>query len=145
MLNKKRILIFTRMYLPGFKAGGPIRSIANLAESLSDEFDFYIVTSDRDLGDCDAYSNIGHHKWVPVGNAKVWYLSPKQQKFSYIKKLMNTFDYNVIYLNGLWAPAFTILPMIINKFSTDRKPVVQAVRGMLGESTIKIKYLKKKI
>lgn len=94
------------MYLPGFKAGGPIRSVANLVETLSDEFDFYIVTSDRDLGDSDAYPNIEHHKWITAGKAKVWYLGPKQQKFSYIKKLMKTTDHDVIYLNGLWAPAF---------------------------------------
>ena len=30
-------------YLPGFKAGGPIRSIANLAAELGDEIDFRIV------------------------------------------------------------------------------------------------------
>lgn len=144
-MTKKRILVFAPMYLPGFKAGGPIRSIANLVETLSDEFDFYIVTSDRDLGDNDAYPNIEHHEWITVGKAKVWYLCPKQQKLSYIKKLMKTTGHDVIYLNGLWEPAFTILPIIINKFSTDRKPLVQAVRGMLGDNTIKIKYLKKKM
>ena len=44
------ILSFAGHYLPGYKAGGPIRSIANMVDQLGDEFDFRIVAGDRDLG-----------------------------------------------------------------------------------------------
>ena len=42
MNYKKKILCLTDHYLPGYKAGGPIRSIANLVEHLGDEFEIYI-------------------------------------------------------------------------------------------------------
>lgn len=34
------ILSFASYYLPGYKAGGPIRTLENLVENFSDEFDF---------------------------------------------------------------------------------------------------------
>jgi len=54
-MDKPRILVVTGHYLPGFKAGGPLRSVANLVNCLRDEFEFLILTSDRDLGDTEAY------------------------------------------------------------------------------------------
>jgi hypothetical protein len=45
------VLVLVGTYLPGYKAGGPLRSIANLVATLGLEFHFRIVTLDRDLGD----------------------------------------------------------------------------------------------
>jgi len=42
------ILCFVPHYLPGFRAGGPTRSIANLVEWLGDEYRFAIISLDRD-------------------------------------------------------------------------------------------------
>ena len=43
------ILAFVDHFLPGFKAGGPVRTLANIVDRLGDEFEFKIVTRDRDL------------------------------------------------------------------------------------------------
>ena len=42
---------FISHYIPGYKSGGPVKSIYNLSEHLNKYFDFLIVTSDRDLKD----------------------------------------------------------------------------------------------
>ena len=55
---KKTILCFVDYYLPGYKAGGPIQSIANLVENLGDEFEFYIICNDRDQLDRQPYANV---------------------------------------------------------------------------------------
>ena len=47
-MSKKKILIFIDWYLPGYKAGGPIQSVANLVANLKEEFEFSIVTRDTD-------------------------------------------------------------------------------------------------
>ncbi len=57
-------------YLPGYKDGGPIRSIKNLTDILGDEYDFYIVCQDRDQGDTMPYQNIRYGEWNPVEKAK---------------------------------------------------------------------------
>jgi len=144
-MAQKRILVFSSAYLPGFRAGGPIQSIANLVEGLCDEFDFYIVTSDRDLGDEQAYCDIEYNRWVSVGKAKVRYLMPKDRSALRIKRLMEEVNCDVIYLNGLWHGAFTILPLLVNRFWVGHKPVVQAVRGMLGDAVMNGNCLKKKL
>ena len=46
-----RVLVTIGSYLPGYKAGGPIRSVANLIDALGDDFEFRVVTSDKDLGE----------------------------------------------------------------------------------------------
>ena len=38
--GKLNILIFADYYLPGFKAGGPIKTLSNLVDQLGDEFHF---------------------------------------------------------------------------------------------------------
>jgi len=53
--KKKIVLIFVGAYTPGYKAGGPIQSIQNLVECLNNDFEFKIITSDRDIGDSKAY------------------------------------------------------------------------------------------
>ncbi len=50
-MEKKNVLIFTGLYLPGVKGGGTIRTIYNLTSRLKNDINFYIITLDRDLGD----------------------------------------------------------------------------------------------
>ena len=37
------ILCFVAYYLPGYRSGGPVRTIANFVDHLGDEFDIRIV------------------------------------------------------------------------------------------------------
>ena len=78
---KPIILIFTAFYLPGYRGGGPIQTIANMVDCLSDDFDFRIVTSDRDLGDSNSYPNVVVDDWNSVGKAMVFYISSNYSSF----------------------------------------------------------------
>ena len=51
----RKILIVMGRYLPGYKDGGPVRSIKNLVDRLGTEYEFYILTVDRDHGDTEPY------------------------------------------------------------------------------------------
>lgn len=72
----KTILILCGRYIPGFKDGGPVRSIKNLTDRLGETYDFRILTLDRDHGDVCTYPNIKTNDWNLVGKAKVWYVAP---------------------------------------------------------------------
>ena len=76
---KPSILIALPHYRPGWKAGGPTRTIANLVEHLGDEFSFRILTSDRDYGDERAFPGIEADRWRRVGKADVLYMSPARR------------------------------------------------------------------
>ena len=74
--RKLKVLCFCDFYLPGYRAGGPIRTIANMVLNLGDEIDFHIVTRDRDFGSNEPYRGVAIDAWNTVGKAKVFYASP---------------------------------------------------------------------
>ena len=48
--NKIKVLVIVGHYLPGFKSGGILRSVENSINYLCDEFDFFVVTRNHDIG-----------------------------------------------------------------------------------------------
>ena len=141
--RKITVLIFADWYLPGFKAGGPIKTLSNLVDQLGDEFCFKIVTRDRDIDDREPYFN-DTENWRSVGKAEVRYLSPEQCSFISIRKLLSQTPYDILYLNSLFSPCFTIYPLISHKLGSKRKlQVILAPRGEVADSAVKIKSYKK--
>ena len=55
------VLVAIDWYLPAYRAGGPIRSIANLVAALGDEIDFRIVCGNRDLGESEDLASQSQH------------------------------------------------------------------------------------
>ena len=85
-MKKKKILCLVDYYLPGFRAGGPIRSIVNFVENLGEEFEIYIICNDRDMFDVEQYENVNIDMWNTVGKAKVFYASKKNLSLKGLKK-----------------------------------------------------------
>ena len=61
---KKKILVLVDWYEPGFKAGGPIQACKNVVTSLKGSYEFFILCSDRDLGDRAPYEGIPINQWI---------------------------------------------------------------------------------
>ncbi len=145
MSEKKRILIFIDWFLPGYKAGGPIRSIVNIIEQLFEYFDFYIVTSDRDLGDESPYENIITNKIKDNGKYKIVYLSPENQNKKTFLKLFEEIKPYKVYFNSLFSVKFTLLPLYFIKKRMPDGSIILAPRGMLGNGALELKKVKKNI
>ena len=146
MIPKYRVLCLVSYYLPGYKGGGPIRTISNLVEYLGQEFDFWIVTRDRDIGDSLPYPNISVNNWIVVGNARVFYVSPDRLTLFGINKIINSTDYDLLYLNSFFDPVFTFFPLLSHSLMRlNSKPVVLAPRGEFSEGALRLKFLKKYI
>jgi len=144
-MKKITIIVFLNNYLPGEKSGGPVRSVANLVEHLGEQFYFKIITTDRDLGDDKAYSNINVDKWNKVGNASVFYMSSKHQSLRKMLKVIKETPHNIIYLNSFFNFRFSILPLVMRKLRLFKTPILLAPRGELMEGCVKMKWRKKKI
>jgi hypothetical protein len=146
MTNKKKILIFIDWFLPGIKAGGPIKSVAALVNHLNNEFDFYIITSNTDFGDKQAYKNLESNAWLDFKpSIKVIYYAKGKLNKAEIKNQINRIQPDVIYLNSFFSYTFSILPLLVlNKLSFKGK-IILAPRGMLAEGALKIKPFKKRI
>ena len=145
MSTKKKILVFVDWYLPGYKAGGQIRSVAAMAGHLREEYDFYIVTGDRDLHATEAYPGVALDTWVKLKDGShVYYISYEKRTKQHLKKIIFEAQADLLYLNSMFSYFFTYLPLVIRKKFLPRRKVILAPRGMLGAGALKIKALKKK-
>ncbi|WP_187970291.1 glycosyltransferase family 4 protein [Aquibium microcysteis] len=137
--------MFIRDDLPGYRSGGPIRTIANLVEALGDAFDFRIVTSDRDATDERAYGGVDVDAWNRVGKASVWYASPAGRRLPALVRLVRDTPHDALYLNSFFDPEFTILPLLCRRLGLfPRRPCLLAPRGEFAPSALAIKPGKKK-
>jgi len=135
----QKILIFTDSFLPGYKGGGPITSIANLVLLLNDNFDILICTSNHDFGDTQPY-NLPYDKPIQYQDFNVIYLS-KMDKIS-IQTVIQNFNPDLLYLNSFFSVTTQIV-ILLNK-SYFNKSCIVAPRGELQENALAIKSFKKK-
>lgn len=144
-MNKK-VLIMTSYYIPSIKGGGPIQSIKNIVDYLSDEIEFYIVTSDRDLGDKVPFKNIETEKWNRIGNAKVFYIKASKLTFKKISDIVKSYDFDMIYLNSFFSYRYSIVPILLKKLNRiSDLPIIIAPRGEFSPGALQLKPIRKKI
>lgn len=142
LMDKKRILICIDWYEPGFKAGGPIRSVVNIVSALKEDYEFYILTSAYDLGEEEPYENVAINEWFDLDGIFLKYLDRKLMNYSAIRRNILEINPDLIYLNSLFSKKFTLFPLMTAR--AKGYPVVLAPRGMLGEGALDIKKGKKK-
>src|SRR5689334_7911671 len=144
--DRKKLLLMADWYSPGFKAGGPIRSCVNFAEHFKEDFEMYVLTSDRDLNDPFPYQDIVQNEWTErTRGIKVFYASPDRLSLKGIRKLVNEIQPQVVYLNSMFSKYFSLYPLLLKKIFLSETRFILAPRGMLKDSAIQFKSRKKKL
>ncbi|MDZ4822789.1 MAG: glycosyltransferase [Flavobacteriales bacterium] len=144
-VERKKILVFADWFLPGFKAGGPIRSVANLVAALP-EFDFFIVTRNTDHHSTHPYPDIETGKWnVHLPNVQVMYLEEKKITRRAVDEIIGSQLFDWYYLNSLFSKRFTLLPLRLLRRRKLYDKIILAPRGMLHSGALGVKAGKKKI
>lgn len=138
----RTVAILCGRYLPGYKDGGPLRTLVNICDCLGKDYRIKVITNDRDHGDVESYSNIEYDKPNMVGNAEVWYLKPNGFTFSAIQTL--TADADVVYCFGPYDD-YAYKTMLLKRSGKIKQPLVIASMGVFSEGAIKIKSTKKKL
>ncbi len=139
---KRRLLLISDYFVPGFKAGGPIKSILNLSLAIDDAYDILIITRNHDFGDHNSYTNVCFNQVTNVRGSKVVYLS--KISFKVLNKFISHFKPHVIHLNSYFS-LFTIIILILKKAKFVESKIVLSPRGELLPSALEINYLKKKL
>lgn len=143
-MNKDiKILIFVPYYLPGFKGGGPIKTIKNLMNEIGDEISFKLLTSDRDFGDNLPYDSVNCGDWNKLGHAEVFYIQPCFTGYKQIFNVISEKGYDVIYLNSFFSIRFSLFPILMAKYFN--KKVILGPRGEFSEGALSLKARKKQI
>ncbi|MFI5150097.1 MAG: glycosyltransferase family 4 protein [Bacteroidia bacterium] len=141
-MPKPVILVFIDWFLPGYKAGGPVSSCANLVEHLRAEFEFRIVTRNTDYTESEPYPGIRPNTWIErEEGVYVYYFSQDQLRIGNIKKLISQTRPDKVYLNGIYSRYFTLYPLLL--LNRKKNMIVVAARGMLASSAIAVKKKKK--
>lgn len=134
----KKLLIISSYFRPGYKAGGPIKSVNNLASELGEDLDVYILTRNHDLNEKKTYE-LPKNKWIKKDRFHVFYDDNNLSFKTYNKIKLTEFDF--IYLNSLFSKS-TIQFLILNR---NCKNIFLSPRGELGEGALNIKKKKKKL
>jgi len=112
---------------------------------LHHEFEFVIVTRDRDLGEHTAYRDIEYNKWQRTGHALVRYLTPEQQSIGNLRRLINNTQHDLVYVNSFFEP-LTVKVLLNKKLGwLCDKPIVVAPRGEFAWASLRLKYPKKAV
>lgn len=143
--TKRHILVFTDWFEPGYRAGGPIRSVANMVDRL-DDLHFSVITRNNDHHDESPYQGIEPGVWIQRNErVRVMYLSPEQRNRDFISKVLEMGRFDAVYLNSLFSPQFTLLPLRLARKAGLGERIVLAPRGMLKAGALSVKARKKKL
>lgn len=139
----KRILIFIDWYLPGYKAGGPVQSVANLVNFLKSMYYIDIVTTNTDYTDDTPYYQVKSNNWNQSDeNVRVFYFDKKYLSFRRIAHFINPDIYDIVYINGIYSRYFSILPLFLARLKKISRIIV-APRGMFSSQSLKVKKKRK--
>ena len=141
--RKISILCINDYYMPGMKGGGPIRSIHNMVRKIGDDFDFYIVTRDRDLGDRQPYAGVSKGVWTTQAGAQIMYLPLSVDGLVRFVHVLRTTKCDLVYLNSVFSWAASILPLLILRLMRFERQIVVAPRGELLPGALELKSFKK--
>lgn len=144
-MKKPKVAVLIDWYLPGFRAGGPVKSCHNLVSSLKHKIDFEVITTNVDFGETSPYPNISPNQWIEQDAIKIYYFSKENLSFSKLKALLKERSYDFIYLNSLFSIPFTVFPLVLSRFFSLKSKIILAPRGMLRKSALAIKPTKKKV
>lgn len=143
--NLKTILIFTDYYIPGYRAGGPVQSVYNLAVLLKREYHIKVVCRDRDLNEKAAYSGIETGDWTHIEERhEVMYLPAERKSLKKILSLIRENREHIVYINGLYSFYFSLFPVLCCMVLNIRRVFIQ-VRGMLHKSALSVKPVRKQV
>jgi glycosyltransferase involved in cell wall biosynthesis len=136
---KQKIFISIPWFSPAYKAGGPIRSIANMVTSYKNDKEYFIFCGSKDV-DGTLLAVKDFDCWISYAeNVQVWYSSNLTTKS--LKNQYEQLQPHFLYIIGLFDYDFNIYPLLNLKAKTK----ILSVRGMLHSGALSQKSIKKQL
>lgn len=133
-----KVMITIPWFVPAFRAGGPIRSVAHLTENFKDNIEYYIFTGSKDLGG-EPISIDKKDSWLEYNsNTKVWYAEEEISKHA--DEQCDQLKPDALFIIGIFSWHFNIVPLLFCKAGKK----ILSVRGMLHPGALSQKSFKKK-
>jgi glycosyltransferase involved in cell wall biosynthesis len=133
MGRRPRVLVVSQFYLPAFRAGGPVRTLASLVERLGAEIEFAVLTGDRDLGDRAPFAGLPVGVWTDQGGHRVMHV----RGAAGVAAALRREPYDLLYVNSVFSRRFGILPLVLRRAGLlPARPLVLAARGELSSGAL---------
>ena len=134
------VFISIPWFSPGYKAGGPIQSIANMVNQLREKYRFYIFTADTDFDGAELI-DIERDVWTDYNtNTKVFYATDGDRSNEVCRQI-ESLKPDILYIVGMYNWQFNLVPL----FFAAHEHKILSVRGMLHPGALGQKSFKKKI
>ena len=140
-MTRPRVLVVADYYLPGFRAGGPVRAISNTIRRLSSDADFSVVTRDHDA-DGSRYRDVEAGRWTDGAAGRVLY-APRLTP-ALLQRCVADTACDVIWLNSFFSRA-SIGVLALRRIGRIRRPVLLAPRGEFSPGALALKRRRKAI
>ena len=140
-----RVLVLTNWFEPAYKAGGPVRSIINILNLGIEKMDFWVMANNFDLDgkEFSIQKEVWHSKSESI---QTYYVGKGINKLKIIYKQLRLVQADVLYINTIFSPFFTFLPLLLNFLGIiNPRRIVLAPRGALKTMAFKGKSLKKRL
>jgi glycosyltransferase involved in cell wall biosynthesis len=141
--ERPRVLVVSDWYLPGQTGGGIVRSLVNLVDWLGDEFEFLVVTRDREPGDSGPFPGVRSGTWQAVGKARVFYRPPRRVELRFWRRLLATTPHDVVYLNSCFSSSVVQILLLRRLGMVPIRSTILAPRGVLAPGALGLKWAKK--
>lgn len=134
------VFISVDWFLPAYKAGGPIQSIANMVEQYTTNISYKIFCSNNDLD--GTVLAVPVNTWVRYNeNTEVFYTAKNARSLTLLINEIKKATPHILFINGIYSWFFNLAPLLLSK--VPRKII--SARGMLHPGALSQKKFKKKI
>jgi glycosyltransferase involved in cell wall biosynthesis len=134
-----RVLVVVDYFLPGFRAGGPIRAIANSRARLSGSLTFAVVTRNHDT-DGVTYRDVRSSAWNSDPRGAIYY-APRLTR-DVLETCIRESSADVIWLNSFFSRA-SLRVLLSRRFGRITTPVLLSPRGEFSPGALSRKRLRK--
>ena len=137
-MTRPRVLVVADYYLPGFRAGGPVRAISNTFARLAENVDFFVITRDHDA-DGSSY-DVEPEGWTENASGSVRYarrLTP-----GVLRRCVADSACDVIWLNSFFSRA-SLGVLALRWMRRIHTPVLLAPRGEFAPAALAVKWRRK--
>lgn len=140
-----RVVSFAAAFLPGYRGGGPIKSMKYLLDTAPAHVTVTVVAGDRDLGDVQPYPGLSG-QWRDYGRHRIFYLNWRSPRhWARVLKQIRAERVDLLYLNSFFSPFFSIVPLALHRLSLLRaRCVLLAPRGEFSPGALSIRQTKKR-
>jgi glycosyltransferase involved in cell wall biosynthesis len=138
------VLVVTDHFLPGYRAGGTIRALANMIRALPAGVRCRVLTRDHDLGEPTQYAGVRPDSWQDCDGTPVFYAGPRALTLRGLRAAVRAAAPDVLYLNSFFS-RISIRLLLLRRFALLPAAVVLAPRGEFSAGALRLNPLRKRI